>query len=328
MNVIVYHPPSPGCENSAKILAAAISASPAARDATVRILNLLPAPRPRLLETVPPLGDVDCAIFMERMIDHPSLLEARHRILVPNPEWLVPQTLNLASRCTEVWHKSHFSLDRLAPVLPAARHAYLGFGSADPGLRVQDHRDFLHLRGKIGTRRNTAAILSLWHSRRELPNLHVHLYADADGDSGLDYPGWLHDRNVHVRLGWLDRPDYWALATRHGVHLCTSEVEGFGHYIDEARALGSLVVTVDGAPMNELVDHGSGVLVRPRSTVPMRFGTRFQIGPDELAEAIDRVLGLGPEARRDLGNAARQRFEDEGQRFRSNANDLFTGLRG
>lgn len=329
MNVVVYHPPSPGCENSARILASAIAAAPDGRGANLRIVSAPAAgPRKAVLETLRIAGRVDCAIFMERMIDHPALLEARHRILVPNPEWLMPQTLKLAPACTDVWHKSRMSLARLAPLIPCARHEYLGFGSDDPGLRVRNHEGFLHLRGKYGTRRNTAAILSLWHSRRELPDLHMHFYVDTDGDAGLDYPEWLHDRNVHLRLGWLDRRDYLELAVSHGVHLCTSEVEGFGHYIDEARALASVVVTVDGAPMNELIDEGSGVLVRPCRTEPMRAGTRFMIGPDDLAVAVDRVLGLGPQARRRLGDAARRRFEEEGLRFRGRARDLLAGLRG
>jgi hypothetical protein len=52
-----------------------------------------------------------------------------------------------------------------------------------------------------------------------------------------------------------------------GVHICISEREGFGHYINEARAAGALVVSTDHTPMSELVQDGaSGLLVKPSRT--------------------------------------------------------------
>ena len=49
------------------------------------------------------------------------------------------------------------------------------------------------------------------------------------------------------------------------MHVCCSDAEGFGHYINEGRAHGALVrtVTTDAAPMNELVDESCGLLVAP-----------------------------------------------------------------
>lgn len=52
-----------------------------------------------------------------------------------------------------------------------------------------------------------------------------------------------------------------------GVQICVSEREGFGHYMNEARAAGALVVSTDHPPMNELVRDGvSGLLVKPSRT--------------------------------------------------------------
>lgn len=45
--------------------------------------------------------------------------------------------------------------------------------------------------------------------------------------------------------------------------ICPSLVEGFGHYINEGRANGCAIITVDGQPMNELVVNGkNGLLVK------------------------------------------------------------------
>lgn len=44
-----------------------------------------------------------------------------------------------------------------------------------------------------------------------------------------------------------------ALQRRSAVHVCPSEREGFGHYVNEARAVGALVVAPAHAPLDELV---------------------------------------------------------------------------
>ncbi|KAF6265542.1 hypothetical protein COO60DRAFT_1697805 [Scenedesmus sp. NREL 46B-D3] len=47
--------------------------------------------------------------------------------------------------------------------------------------------------------------------------------------------------------------DVRALQTSIGLDICPSEREGFGHYLNEARAAGAFVMTTDHPPMNELV---------------------------------------------------------------------------
>jgi glycosyltransferase involved in cell wall biosynthesis len=210
-------------------------------------------------------------------------------------------------------------------LFPLAAHTYLGFTTQDPGHLVANYGSFIHLRGKIETQRNTDTIFRFWKSTSGLPDLYVHFYWQKTG--GIDYPGWLSDGNVHVRMGWMDRTEYLNLAKLHGIHLCTSEVEGFGHYINEARAMGSLVITTDGAPMNELIDDTSGILVRPASTSKQNWGVKYGITPEDLAPAIERILSLSPKARHDLGTAARERFLTEDRWFRQRALDLFSALR-
>lgn len=325
MNVVIYFPPSPGCENSAQIISDAIgefSGKIKGHKVLMRAPHLMP--RDELEKNFTLNFAVDIAIFCERMIDHPALLKARYRILIPNPEWLDPDSYLLAQACTHVWHKSRFSLERLTPLFPHAKNDYLGFTSRDPGRQVTEYQSFLHMRGKVFTKRNTASILAYWKSRPLLPDLYLHFYLNKTED--LDYPGWLKDNNVHVRMGWLEREEYLDIASQHGIHLCTSEVEGFGHYINEARAMSSLVITTDAAPMNELVDSSSGILVKPGSTVPMHYGIRYIVNTEDLASAIDTVMTLNRNARSALGAAARQRFLDEGRKFRARARELFAEL--
>src|SRR5689334_21671783 len=125
MRTVIYAPPSAGCDNSVRILTSIIAPVLQRRGDGLFQLRLDPRITRQALDSHATADlDVDCAFFLERMIEHPALMKARHRILIPNPEWLGPRTELLAAACTHVWHKSRDSLNRLGPIFPDARHAY------------------------------------------------------------------------------------------------------------------------------------------------------------------------------------------------------------
>jgi hypothetical protein len=85
---------------------------------------------------------IDVVIFFEHIVNHAQLGAARHRILIPNPEWL--RAAGLESRLTEMWHKTHISRATLARLLPKLRHSYIGFTSPDLFGGVPDFDRFIH----------------------------------------------------------------------------------------------------------------------------------------------------------------------------------------
>jgi hypothetical protein len=56
------------------------------------------------------------------------------------------------------------------------------------------------------------------------------------------------------------------LQAYHLNHICLSAVEGYGHYINEARGHSAFVVTTDYPPMNELINDDCGYLIKPNVT--------------------------------------------------------------
>ena len=122
-----------------------------------------------------------------------------------------------------------------------------------------------------------------------------------------------------------------ALQARLPLHLCVSEREGFGHYLNEARAAGALVVTTAHAPMDELAPAGSvaAALVRPHRLMSYpeaalgRYARIVALArPRDICEAVDRALALPPReaARRRAG--ARRAYELGRAEFRARAGDL------
>jgi hypothetical protein len=143
------------------------------------------------------------------------------------------------------------------------------------------------------------------------------LSAQAYGpDIALRLGRWTSDGNIRLFLDYFaSHRDYFAELSAGGIHLCTSATEGFGHYINESRAMAAVVVTLDAAPMNELVTPEFGILVPPTGSKPLNAGFSFDTSADMIEEAIDRVLSLPVAEREAMGRRARQAFEDERSAF-------------
>jgi len=257
---------------------------------------------------------VDAVIFFERIIDHPSLAAARHRILIPNPERLAPQALDLAARLTEIWHKTRVSVAPLTKALPDLRHTYIGFTSPDFSGNNPDFNRFIHFKGS-SPQKQSEIVMAAWRIHPEWPELNVQSY--VRDSAFLDFPEWLRWRNIRMKYCMLPPDQYRSEVTQAGVHLCPSSVEGFGHYINEARSMGALVVTTDAPPMNELIDGTCGILVAPARTEPQNFAVRHIVDVAGFEKAIQIVLDMPIERRKALGAEARRRYLTDRERFQT-----------
>jgi hypothetical protein len=313
---------SVGVLNDAQILASTLSR------AGLKVL-IYRLPMQLLLSDAPPTDcrvaideTADIAVFIEHIFDHPAITRYPRRAFLPNPEWFMPYERVRVPSITEIWHKSMFGLRQMAKVFPDVPHVFIGFSSVDPSLRVSDYQRFLHFRGNMATSRSTQLLIDTWLRHPEWPRLKLQAYGK---ERFIHFNEWISLRNLDFYFGFLDRPEYVAQLSSAGVHLCLSEVEGFGHYINEARAMAALCVTLDAPPMNELVDANSGVLVPVVGAVPMALGMRHFTNEALLGETLERVLSMPLSVRAELGAAARKRFEMERRRFQERLREVIFG---
>jgi len=77
-----------------------------------------------------------------------------------------------------------------------------------------------------------------------------------------------------------------------GFHLCPSQREGYGHYLNEARIVKAIAITVDGEPMNELVNKDSGFLIpcKIAFTSDWNFSNFYVFKPIDLYNTIKKAL--------------------------------------
>lgn len=246
-----------------------------------------------------PLAKV--AIFIERLFEHKNLQHYSKKILIPNIEWFTQRdSIRAETLITDFWHKSKFSLNSLSKTFPKKQHLHIGFTSPKIKSTTIDYDRFAHFAGKSKTR-HSQDIINIWLQNIDLPPLTFHAY-----QLGISLPIWIKVReNLKMYLGSLDQETYENQFTQHGVHICTSQMEGFGHYINEARSIGALVLTLDAPPMNELVDNQSGVLIPVTKSEQHLKGLRYIATSNAIKQRIMEVAEMLPSQRAALGANAK-----------------------
>jgi hypothetical protein len=196
----------------------------------------------------------------------------------------------------------------------------------DNAIRPKNFADvqFVHAVG-TSVQKGTREVLNCWLSRPDFPPLHVYLAERV-------YDGWLkdayHERikdsQVQIHRGRTSATGFGRVVAEAAFFLCTSVHEGYGHYINQARASGGVIVTTDAPPMNELLSLASGILVAAgRLTfIQQLLGGQYQgehglrdiegltasFGGDDVCHAVEEVLAMTSEERELMADRARKQY--------------------
>ena len=227
-------------------------------------------------------------------------------VLIPNQEWIWPEVEKNIGRCHEVWCKTHYAEDIFRK--RGFRTRYIGFTSKDMFLPdvPKNFNAFVHVAGRSELK-GTSTLLKVWQRHPEWPKVTVI----------SRHPYLLRHTapNIEIITEYLDDHRLRVLMNTAGVHLCPSETEGFGHYINEALSTAGLVITTDASPMNELVSSDIGVLVPYADVQRQNYSERFLVDANALEQAIDAIVRLPIEEKQAMARRARQSFLDRNTQF-------------
>lgn len=220
------------------------------------------------------------------MLEHvwPEYLSwARHTLLIPNPEWFRPRDEAALDKIALVLVKTH-EAQRIFSERGCAT-AFVGFTSPDRLDRsIARERVFFHLAGR-SQNKGTAALLALWRRHPQWPTLTV-VQSPRTAQPGPPAA------NIRHIVDYLSDDDLKRLQNAHRFHLCPSETEGFGHYIVEAMSVGAVTLTLDAAPMNELVRPERGILVPVTRSGTQNLATTHYFDDAAMEAAITRAISL------------------------------------
>ena len=248
----------------------------------------------------------DANIFLERVFPR-WFGSASTNLLIPNQERFPKRHLKHLKHIDHILCKSRHAEDIFSALGYSTE--YIGFTSSDllDETIKPDYQSFFHLAGR-STLKGTETILKLWENHPEWPTLTV---VQCKDNAPENVP-----ENVKLITDYIPHEEIKTLLNSHGIHLCPSLSEGWGHYIVEAMSCRAVVVTTDAPPMNELITPARGIPVPYHHSEPRHLGTNFHVDPDKLEKNIQQLLLLPAEKKASIGNHARTWFKENDTAFR------------
>jgi hypothetical protein len=216
-------------------------------------------------------GHWDWNIHLE-LVNTAHFGSGTYNAFVPNPEWTAPSLAPAIKRFDILLAKTRHT----ERIMKHMHHnvQYVGWTSPEPIAMVDSERlSMVHIAGdSIG--KGTGAVIE---AAALCPDIPITI---LQRNSKANVPD-----NVTMITGTLTSEQV-AEYRRAPVHLCPSAAEGFGHYINEARAMGAVVITTDAGPMDELILDTFGFRIPVCSEHPMRMDLEKRVCTDVLADCM------------------------------------------
>jgi hypothetical protein len=136
----------------------------------------------------------------------------------------------------------------------------------------------------------------------------------------------------------LDEKEYNYFAQRAGVRVQPSILEGYGHTVNEGRCNGSLTITTDAVPMNELITNKKCLIAVGRTTPSYEIFRPFKnlykymfrgnsvasfIDKNDFKKKIEQIIAMSDEEKNKIATEQRQQFVEDTQFFTNAMRNVF-----
>lgn len=196
---------------------------------------------------------------------------------------------------------------------------YTGFTSLDrynPHVK-KDYKSFIHNVGK-SPYKGTKNILNIWRKNTNFPTLTIicrnkEILSDKDVSN---------IKNIKLISHKLSEKELEYQINKNGIHICPSNHEGFGHYINEASSAKSVVLYTNSPPMNEF--YGIPIPINDKINKVTNNGwcPFYEIDEYELEEIIKNILANKYNTE-EIGNNARKKYLLNDFNFKNRIKNIF-----
>lgn len=186
----------------------------------------------------------------------------------------------------------------------------------------------LHFAGEYH-RKQTSEILKTWQTYPDLP-LIIIICTDQcfkNVEDLLETNG--RPKNIHFHKRKLENEDLTLIANKMGIHLCPSEIEGYGHTINDARKIKSLIITSNIEPINELVDDSCAIMINctTQSNIKLHKNSKYNsdvcfISKEYIYEAVMKAIKMNIDDRKKMTDIAYEKYLEDTYFFEMAIMDL------
>lgn len=161
----------------------------------------------------------------------------KYNILIPNQEWFFRKWIKELNNFQSIFVKTKIAHQLFSNLHSNVRH--IGFTSLDLYKEdVEKVKECFHTQGKSVDK--GTEILVDWSPN--MPKINI-----ISNKIEIIKP------NVNLIKNRLDDAEFIEMANKNLIHICPSTVEGWGHYINEAKSMSNVVITTNARPMSELI---------------------------------------------------------------------------
>lgn len=254
-------------------------------------------------------------VFFEVVNKH-QLNSLSRNILIPNPEWFASEWITLLPMFDAVFCKTKHCQQVFSKYV-GNKAIYTGWTSEDRYKKIDiiKNGNFLHTAGKSETKGTKNTVKAFGSSTVANSALIV--------TSNKRY-SWLKDTsNVKVVSNRMNEESFKYLQNAFQFHICCSEYEGFGHYINEAKSTGAIIITTDAAPMNELCTDDFAIFCEAEKYRLMGIVDTWNVRPESITNAVIRCRNLSEKQIKTMSEASRQSFLDNDKEFRTKIKEVW-----
>lgn len=213
------------------------------------------------------------------VLRRPYLIRRSVHYFYPDPEWFDMAWVSFKPLIHQVLCKTHHAVTAFRDWNPL----YVGCTSPDRYLPIPRTATIACFTGH-SQYKNAGTLIETWNRYRDLPPLHLY-------SASHDYRPFIKTDNIYYTHGYLSDETMCRLQNTHRYHLCISNAEGFGHYINEAMSCDATILTMNGDPMRELT---SEFLAEPVSERTLNKGVYYTTTPDNIYVGVKRMLDSQP----------------------------------
>jgi mannosyltransferase OCH1-like enzyme len=222
--------------------------------------------------------------------------------------------------------KTKHTYDILNNKFPSKNIIYTGFTSLDkynPNIQ-KNYRKFIHVAGKSPSK-GTIPIINAWKKHPEWPEL-LFIWRPDDNRSRDKYQNIKPTNNIKIINKYLPISELDYYMNEYGIHICASEYEGFGHYINEARSTKAVVLYSDAMGINEFFTDNNGIPIKTqKSEIINTLCPTYQTTPEYIEKAVLQALNMNDSELIHMGEVARINFLYNDQKFKTNLKTLIKG---